>query len=143
MSFDKILSISGRQGLFEIKKEKGNGVIVKSLLDGKGAFVSITTHAFSTLSGISMYTDTDAEPLPKILQRMQEMDEAGDAPIDPLSSKDELKAYFKTVLPNYDEQNVYASDIKKLIKWYNLLKDKDMLVFEDEEAEGETGQEEE
>lgn len=137
MSFDKLVVITGKPGLFEIKTEKNNGVIVKSLLNGKSNFISINTHAFSLLSNISIYTQTDAEPIAEVMKKMKEMEEAGTPLVEPSSSKEDLRAYFTKVLPEHDESQVYPSDIKKLVKWYNLLKEKDRLDFEipKEEAE--------
>jgi len=137
MDFNKLVNITGKPGLYEIKAEKGNGIIVKSLLNGKSNFVSIQTHAFSILSNIAIYTATDAEPLENVYKKMKEMEEAG-TPVLELegATKDDIRAYFKEVLPEHDENQVYISDIKKLIKWYNTLKEKDMLTFEEKEEEG-------
>ncbi len=130
MSFDKLVVITGKPGLFEIKTEKNNGVIVKSLLNGKSNFISINTHAFSLLSNISIYTQTDAEPIADVMQKMKDMDEAGTTMVEPSASKEDLRTYFTKVLPEHDATQVYPSDIKKLVKWYNLLKEKDRLNFE-------------
>ena len=137
MDFNKLVNITGKPGLYEIRAEKGNGIIVKSLLNGKSNFVSIQTHAFSILSNIAIYTATDAEPLENVYKTMKEMEEGG-TPVLELAGKtnDEIRAYFKEVLPEHDESQVYISDIKKLIKWYNILKEKDMLDFEEKEEEG-------
>ena len=136
MDFSKLVNITGKPGLYEIKAEKGNGIIVKSLLNGKSNFVSIQTHSFSILSNIAIYTSTDAEPLENVYKKMKEMEEAG-TPVLELqgATKDDIRAYFREVLPENDENQVYISDIKKLIKWYNTLKEKDMLTFEDKEEE--------
>jgi len=142
MDFNKLINITGKPGLYEIKTEKGNGVIVKSLLNGKSNFISIQTHSFSVLSNIAIYTTTDAEPLEAVYKKMIAMEEEGKAVIDIKSSNDkEIRAYFKEVLPEHDENQVYISDIKKLVKWYLSLKEKDMLHFEEKEeetGEGET-----
>lgn len=135
MSFEKLVVITGKPGLYEIKKERGNGVIVKSLLNGKSNFISINTHAFSLLSNISIYTQVDAEPVEAVLKKMEKLEEAGTAPIDPGSPREELRKYFTVVMPDHDQDQVYPSDIKKLIKWYLLLKEKDMLVFEEKKEE--------
>lgn len=98
--------------------------------------MSIQTHAFSILSNIAIYTATDAEPLENVYKTMKEMEETGTPVLElPGKTNDEIRAYFKEVLPEHDESQVYVSDIKKLIKWYNILKEKDMLNFEEKEEE--------
>ncbi len=134
MDFNKLVNITGKPGLFEIKAEKGSGIIVKSLMNGKSNFVSIRTHSFSVLSNIAIYTMTDAQPLEEVYKTMKAMEEDGKPVIELKdASNDDIRAYFKEVLPDHDENQVYISDIKKLIKWYNSLKEKDMLNFEEKE----------
>lgn len=138
MDFNKLVNITGKPGLYEIKAEKGNGIIVKSLINGKSNFVSIRTHSFSVLSNIAIYTMTDAQPLEEVYKTMKAMEEDG-KPVLELkgASNDDIRAYFKEVLPDHDENQVYISDIKKLIKWYKSLKEKDMLNFEEKEETSE------
>ncbi len=145
MDLTKIFAISGKPGLFQVVTQRTNGFIVKSLLTGKTNFISMRTHAFSSLGNISIYTMTDATLLKEVLKSIHEKDEAGSPPPAPNSEGSVLHGYMKEVLPEYDEDRVYNSDIKKLIKWYNILKEKEMLDFtepeEEEGAEGENGEE--
>lgn len=122
MDLKEIASISGKGGLFRIVKPTRTGVIVESL-DGKGGrMVASASHRISVLKEISIYT-TDAEgskPLEEIFYTIHK--EFGDDPgIDSSSSPEELKAFLQHVLPEYDRERVYPSDIKKLVSWYKAL----------------------
>lgn len=119
MSLEKILSIAGKPGLYELKTQTRSGFLAASLLDGKMISVS-GRHNVSLLSEIAIYTLTEEVPLRTIFSKMSEKENGGPA-ISHKASKDELEAYFFEVLPDYDEDRVYASDIKKVIQWYNLL----------------------
>jgi len=136
MDLNKIFAISGKPGLFQVVTQRTNGFIVRSLVSGKTNFISLRTHAFSALGNISIYTMADATLLKDVLKSIHEKNEAGTTtPPDPKSEGSVLHAYMKEILPEYDEDRVYNSDIKKLIKWYNLLKEKDMLDFSEPEEE--------
>ena len=122
MDLKEIASIAGKGGLFRIVKPTRTGVIVESL-DGKGArMVATANHRISVLKEISVYT-TDAEgsvPLEVVLHKIYE--EFGDDPgIDSSSSPEELKAFLQHILPEFDRDRVYVSDIKKLTSWYKIL----------------------
>lgn len=132
MSLDKILAISGKPGLYEIKAQTRTGFIAQSLVDGKKMPVGMR-HNVSVLSEIAIYTLDGEVPLKEVFEKISEK-ENGEKSIDHKVSKDELEAYFFDVLPNFDEDRVYASDIKKVIQWYNLLHAKDMLdISEDKQ----------
>jgi len=119
MSLEKILSISGKPGLYQIKNQIRNGFLAESLIDGKKISVS-TRHNVSLLSEIAIYTLTEEVPLADVFTKISEKENGGEA-INHKSSKDDLEEYFFNVLPDYDEDRVYASDIKKVVQWYNLL----------------------
>ncbi len=119
MGLDKILAISGKPGLYELTAQSRGGFIVKSIPEGKKMVVNIR-HNVSLLSEIAIYTYTEEVPLGEIFQKIYEKEDGGEA-ISHKSSKNELEAYFSEVLPEYDEDRVYASDMKKLFQWYNLL----------------------
>ena len=119
MSLEKILSISGKPGLYQLKSQTRNGFLAESLIDGKKISVS-TRHNVSLLSEIAIYTLTEEVPLADVFSKISEKENGG-AAINHKSSKDELEEYFFNVLPDYDEDRVYASDIKKVVQWYNLL----------------------
>ena len=136
MSLDKVLSISGKPGLYHLRAKTRTGFIAESLIDGKKSPVSMR-HNVSILSEIAIYTLEGEVALKEIFKKISEKENGGQA-IDHKASKDELEAYFFDVVPNFDEDRVYASDIKKVIQWYNLLQSQDMLNLEDDAAEDTT-----
>ncbi len=140
MSLDKILAISGKPGLYELKTQTRSGFLAESLLDGKRLSVSIR-HNVSVLSEIAIYTFTEEVPLREIFKKIQEK-ENGEQAISHKESKNKLEAYFSEVLPDYDEDRVYVSDMKKVIHWYNILQSKGMNDFSEPE-EGKVSEEEE
>ena len=141
MSLDKILSISGKPGLFEIVAQTRSGFIAQSLIDKKKVSVSIHNN-ISVLSEIAVYTLTEELPLREVFKKIRDKENAQQTSISHKDSKDTLEEYFFGVLPDYDEDRVYASDIKKIVQWYNLLQKHDMLGAL-EEAEAVTSDEEE
>ncbi|MBG6132330.1 hypothetical protein IWQ47_003698 [Aquimarina sp. EL_43] len=140
MSLDKILAISGKPGLYELKTQTRSGFLAESLLDGKRLSVSIR-HNVSVLSEIAIYTFTEEVPLREIFKKIFEK-ENGEKAISHKESKDKLEAYFSEVLPDYDEDRVYASDMKKVIQWYNILQSKGLTDFDEIEEEKVTEEEE-
>lgn len=119
MSLEKILSISGKPGLYKLTTQTRSGFLAESLLDGKRISVS-GRHNVSLLSEIAIYTLTEEVPLREVFAKISEKENGGEA-INHKVPKIELEEYFFKVLPDYDEDRVYASDIKKVIQWYNLL----------------------
>ena len=132
MSLEKILSISGKPGLYELKTQTRSGFLAESLLDGKKISVS-GRHNVSLLSEIAIYTLTEEIPLGKVFSKISSKENGGPA-INHKSSKDELEEYFFNVLPDYDEDRVYASDIKKVVQWYNLLQKNGITQFTEEDT---------
>ncbi len=132
MSLEKILSISGKPGLYELKSQTRTGFLAESLLDGKKISVS-GRHNVSLLSEIAIYTLTEEVPLKNVFIKISEKENGGPA-INHKSSKDELEEYFFEVLPDYDEDRVYASDIKKVVQWYNLLQKNGISQFTEEDT---------
>ncbi|PHR96500.1 MAG: hypothetical protein COA80_08765 [Leeuwenhoekiella sp.] len=133
MSLDKIVSISGKPGLYHLRAQTRTGFIAESLTDGKKMPVGLR-HNVSVLSEISIYTLDGETPLREVFAKIAEKENGGKA-IDHKGSKDELEAYFFEILPNFDEDRVYASDIKKVIQWYNLLQENDLLPAQKEEEQ--------
>jgi len=129
MSLEKIMSISGKPGLFELKNQTRGGFLAESLVDGKKVNVS-ARHNVSLLSEIAIYTTSEELPLREVFKKISEKENGGEA-ISHKVSKDELEEYFFGVLPDYDEDRVYASDIKKVVQWYNLLTKKGFKDFEE------------
>lgn len=133
MKIDKILAISGKPGLYELKVQTRSGFVAESLLDGKRITVGLRSNV-SLLSEISMYTYTEEKPLVEVLRAIAQLENEGPA----LSHKEDnakLIAYFETVLPDYDQDRVYASDIKKVLNWYNILQAKGMVSKEEPTVE--------
>ena len=131
MSLDKILSISGKPGLYELKTQTRSGFVAESLADGKRLSISIQNNV-SVLSEIAIYTYTEEVPLREIFKKIQEK-ENGEQTINHKESKKTLETFFSEVLPDYDEDRVYTSDIKKIIQWYNILQAKGITDFSDPE----------
>lgn len=134
MDFDKIVSISGKSGLYEVVNARANGVIAKSLNDGKTFFAPMRTHEYSLLDNISIYTDEDSEPLRNVFKALRELVKTEPAP-DIKSDEDKLRKHFRKVLPSYDEEQVYLSDIKKVYKWFVLLEPFELDYNEPEKKE--------
>ena len=136
-----ILAISGQSGLFKLIAESKNNIIVESLETGK-RMPAYSTTKISALEDIAIYTDVDDVPLKEVFKAISEKENGGKA-ISHKVSGNELKNYFGEVLPDYDRDRVYVSDIKKVILRYNILHDKEMLDFSEEEDGAENEQPEE
>ena len=125
MNIEKILAISGKPGLYELKIQTRTGFVAESLLDGKKITVDLKANV-SLLSEISVYTYEAEKHLAEILNSISKKEKNGPA----ISHKEDpatLAAYFKEILPDYDEERVYGSDIKKIINWYNMLQAKGLV----------------
>lgn len=131
MGLDKILAISGKPGLYELTAQTRGGFVATSMLDGKKIAVNMR-HNVSILSEIAIYTYTEEIPLGEIFQKIKEKEDGGSA-ISHKSSKKELEDYFSEILPDYDEDRVYASDMKKIFQWYNILIENGFTDFSKEE----------
>ncbi|WLD24934.1 DUF5606 domain-containing protein [Flavobacterium dauae] len=119
MSVEKVLAISGKPGLYELKIQTRSGFIAESLIDGKKLTVGLRSNV-SLLSEISIYTETDELKLFEVFARIAKKENNG-ASLDHKASNDELLAYFGEVIPDFDRDRVYVSDIKKVLNWYNIL----------------------
>jgi hypothetical protein len=133
-----ILSISGYPGLFKMVTEAKNSIIVESLVTGK-RMPAYSTSKISALSDISVFTESGEIQLREVLKRIQESGKE----ISAKASNNEIKAFFDEVVPEYDKDRVYVSDMKKIIQWFQLLKEKDLLNEPDEEEKTEEKQAEE
>ncbi len=128
MSIEKILAISGKPGLYELKLQTRTGFVAESLIDGKKITVGLRSNV-SLLSEISVYTYDGEIRLSEVFQKIAEKEDNGPA----MSHKEDnakLEAYFREALPEFDEDRVYASDIKKILNWYNMLQAKGMVSKE-------------
>ena len=141
MSLEKILAISGKPGLYEIVAQTRTGAVVESLLDKKRLTVGAHSN-ISILSEIAIYTLTEEVPLKDVLRKVKDKENGRPTSISHKDGKDVLEEYFFEVLPDYDEDRVYASDIKKVVQWYNLLQKNDLLNSLESEDESDISEEE-
>ena len=133
MSIQKILAISGKPGLYELKIQTRTGFVAESLLDGKKITVGMRANV-SLLSEIAVYTYSEEVRLAEVLKAIATKENDGLA----LSHKESdaaLRDYFREILPEFDEDRVYTSDIKKIVNWYNLLQPKGYVTVEALSAE--------
>jgi hypothetical protein len=133
MNLTGIIAISGKPGLFKVLSQAKNSIIVESLTDGKRS-PAYATDRISALEDISVYTYDEDQPLNKIFRSIYDK-ESGEACISHKESEAKLVSYLLEVLPNYDAERVYASDIKKVFQWYNLLHASKNLILNEEEVE--------
>lgn len=132
MSIEKILSITGKPGLFELKLQTRTGFVAESLVDGKKVTVGLRANV-SLLSEISIYTNEGEVKLAEVFANIAKKENYGQA-ISHKESNDVLINYFRQVLPDYDEERVYTSDIKKVLNWYNLVQAKGFISETEVEA---------
>lgn len=128
MSLQKVLAITGKPGLYELKVQTRTGFVAESLLDGKKITVGLRNNV-SLLSEISIYTYEGEVKLAQVFKAIAEKESEGVA-ISHKEDNSALLAYFREVLPDFDEDRVYISDIKKVIQWYNLLQPKGIVTIE-------------
>jgi hypothetical protein len=124
---EKIISVSGKPGLFKVISAGKSAVVAESLLDGKRTPI-LSTQKVSTLADISMFTYEEDVPLRDVLKKMVEV-YPNEGPDNKLSGQ-AIREEFKKTLPDFDR--VYESDIKKLFTWFNLLKKNGLVEFEEE-----------
>ena len=135
----KILSVTGRPGLYKLISTNKNMNIVESLTDGKRIPVYLHEKIVA-LSDVSIYTNDGDTPLRDVLKKIKEKEEGNKIALNAKSSGKDYFNYLEEVLPDYNKESVYASDVKKLISWYNTLIDSNIDL---EEAEEETTEEKE
>ncbi len=116
----KILSVSGKPGLYKLISTSKNLNIVESLLDGKRIPVYLTEKVVA-LDDVSIYTTGQDMPLREVFRKIKEKENGEKSVLGSKSSNGEVFRYFEEILPNYDTEKVYASDIKKILNWYNIL----------------------
>ena len=128
MALDKVLAIAGKPGLYKLVTQTRGGFIAESLIDNRRMSVGIQQNV-SILSEIAIYTLTEEVPLKDVLSKIKDKENGAQTSISHKDSKDKLEEYFFEVLPDYDEDRVYPSDIKKVVQWYNMLQKNNMLDF--------------
>lgn len=130
----KILSVSGKNGLFKMISQGKNVFIAESLIDQKRIPVYPRNKVVS-LGDISVYTDDEEVPLSQILSLIKEKENGKPIDCSQINNPDELKSYFTEILPNFDRNRVHLSDIKKIMIWYNLLINNGIVDFKKVEEE--------
>lgn len=138
MDYNRIISVTGLGGLFELLSSKSDGAIVRALDDKTTRFVSSRVHNFSHLESIEVYTERENVNLVDVFKAMEASSEALPSEKDPKA----VTAYFKKVYPEMDFERVYGSDMKKMVKWFRILKDNDVEIKLSEYSEEEAGGEE-
>jgi len=132
-----ILAISGEAGLFKMVSQTKNGIIVESV-ETKKRIAANASNKISSLEDIAIFTNDEEVPLADVFKSIKTQVDAGKE-ISHKASAKEIKNNFKAVLPDYDEDRVYASDMKKVFKWYNILSSQEMLDFSEKtESEDKT-----
>lgn len=135
MDLSGIISVSGKPGLFRVVAQSKNNIIIESLIDNK----RIPAHSkdrISALDDISIYTYEDDVPLKDVYISLAKKLDCGVAPSHK-ESANKLTAFLEEVLPDYDKERVYSSDVKKLFQWYNILHKSGLIKLEEEKEEGE------
>lgn len=136
MNLEDFVAVSGLPGVFKMAANRSNGLIVEDLDTKKRKFVSARKHQFTPLASIGIYTQDDTEELNVIFKTMLEKLEST-PPVPHNSDPATVITYFKAILPDYDEDRVYLSDMKKVIKWFNYLQARNLLSLEDPKTETE------
>lgn len=134
MEYTKLVAVSGLPGLFELINSKTDGAIVRSLEDKSTRFVSSRVHSFSHLESIEIYTVRDNANLVELFNAMEKA--GGKLPDE--KDPNAIKKYFQKVYPEMDFERVYASDMKKMVKWFDILKKNDIEIKLPEQPEEET-----
>ena len=133
MEYNKLASVTGMSGLFELVSSKADGAVVRSLEDNSTKFISSRIHNFSHLESIEIFTVKDNVNLVDIFLAMK----ASAAKLPDSSNAKLVKAYFEKVYPDMDFERVYASDMKKMVKWYEVLVKNNIEIKLSEHVEGE------
>ena len=134
MNLKDYLAVSGLPGIYKMVASRNNGLIIEDLDDGKRRFVSSRKHQFTPLESIAIYTDDgDSTELKNVFSNMLEQLQ-DNPPVSPNAKNEELKEYFADVLPTYDQNRVHIGDIKKVIKWFSFMNDRQLLT-DDQEAD--------
>ena len=128
MNLEKVLAISGKPGLYLLKVQTRTGFVAESLLDGKKITVGLKSNV-SLLSETSIYTNEAEMPLAEVMRNIAIKEDNGPA-LSHKESNDKMTAYFLEILPDYDQDRVYPSDIKKVLNWYGILQAKGMVSKE-------------
>ena len=134
MNLEDYVAVSGLPGIYKLAANRSNGLIVEDLDNAKRRFASARKHQFTPLASVGIYTITDTEELNIIFKTMLEQIDAN--PVVKINAPvSEIMDYFGKILPTFDRDRVYVSDIKKVIKWFTFLNDRNLLSLSDEKEE--------
>lgn len=135
--FESLIAVSGMPSLHKLVANRPNGLILEDVATGRRAFAPARKHEFTPLASIGVYTnDGETVELGKVFQTMEKKKGEISVP-ENQAGPDDLRAYFDEVLPNYDRDQVSISDMRKLVKWYRVVEDNDLIPSEDEGADEE------
>ncbi len=135
MSLEKLVVVGGIAGVHKVAANRSNGLIIENLDTGKKRFAPSRKHQFTPLESITIYTDDDEETLElsKVFQTM--FTKLEEVPVvENNVSNDALKEYFGKIIPNYDRDRVFIGDMKKMVKWFRFLNDRNLITLEEEKA---------
>ncbi len=143
MKLDDFVAVSAMPGLYKLVANRSNGLIVEDLDTGKRKFAPARKHQFTPLASIGIYNEDDTIELVEVFRKIYDQQE-NNPPINPNSPSDELRDYFTSILPDHDEDRVHIGDIKKVIKWFNFLNERELFDWEayDKEMAEDKGKEE-
>lgn len=123
--FSTLVSVSGLPGLYRVVANRHNGLIIEDLTNGQKRFAPVRSHQFSLLASIGIYTEEGTEDLQNVFLAMDA--HSTPAPDVSVAKDEELRQYFREILPNYDEEMVRMGDIRKVIKWFHFIKENDIM----------------
>jgi len=127
MNLEPYIAVSGEGGLFELVSSKSSGLVLRSLKDGKSKFYTSRKHQFTPLGTIAIYTLEDTTPLTEVFKTMR--DKKATVPVvSHKAEKHQIEEYIETIIPDYDEDKVSLSDMKKIIKWFSFLDEKGLTA---------------
>ena len=141
MNLKDIVAVSGMPGLYKLVATRSNGLLIQEFNSDKTKFASSRKHQFTPLETVAIYTDSDSTELTEVFSRMK--DNLDDLPLPESSaSKNDHFDYFSEILPDYDEDRVMISDVKKVIKWFKFLSERNLLEPEEENTDEQEKEEE-
>ncbi len=136
MNLEPYIAVSGESGLFELVNSKNSGLVLKSIKDGKSKFYPSRKHQFTPLGTIAIYTLEDTSPLADVFKTMRDK-KATTPVVSHKSEKHVIEEYIETILPDYDEDKVSLSDMKKIIKWFTFLDEAGLTADSEEKTDEE------
>lgn len=135
MNLEKIMAVGGLSGLHRMIANRSNGLIIEDLETGKRRFASSRTHQFTPLASIAIYTDDgESTELQNVFRNMRDQ-HTDHPPVSANADPEALHNYFADILPNYDRDRVHTGDIRKVIRWFTFLNDRNLLVDDDTQEE--------